>query len=162
MSRLVRFWCLLFLIHGWLNLSTEGDGDRGPLVLHGPGNFTRGRQHGMESRRIPQRELLKWVDLAQRSIKPRVKLSDRCRVSCRVETLAHLNQRRRKENAEPLKPESQPRDRQTAHPFCQPENELKFGNFLPELLALSFVSIVSRGDIWLEGPAESSRHPWNE
>lgn len=98
----------------------------------------------------------------QKIIKPRAKLSDRCRVSCRVDILAHLNWRRRKENGEPLKPESQPWDRQTAHPLCQPEKGLKFRNFLPELLGLSFVSIVYGGDIWLEGLAESSNHPWNE
>lgn len=94
-------------------------------------------------------------------IRPGAELSGRCRVSCRVAILAHLNWRR-KENEELLKPESQPQDRQTAHPFCQPEKGLKFGNFLSELLGLSFVSIVYHGDIWLEGLAESSSHPWNE
>jgi hypothetical protein len=79
-----------------------------------------------------------------------------------VEILAHLNWRRRKESGEPLKPESQHWDRQTAHPFCQPEKGLKFGNFPAELMGLPFVSIVHHGDIWLEGSAESSSHPRNE
>lgn len=43
-SLLVWFGSLLFLIHGWLNLSIEGSGYRGPLVLCDIGDFTWDRQ----------------------------------------------------------------------------------------------------------------------
>lgn len=99
--------------------------------------------------------------LGRKIINSRVKLSSRCRVSCKVE-IPPFKLEKKKRKRRTIETRVSALGQETAHPFCQPEKGLKFGNFPAGLLGLSFVSIVHHGDIWLEGSAESSSHPWNE